>query len=73
MIENNQFPKDFGVVVPAGCSQCETPIDDCKGVDGPEMDGLHWFKNSWWCDPCLQRLGAEEFREKFSKTGAMRL
>jgi hypothetical protein len=46
--------------VPQGCDDCKTPLAECKGLEDPDMDGIHLFEGRWLCDSCLQCLGRIE-------------
>jgi hypothetical protein len=46
--------------MPSGCDTCHTPLEKCKGLEDPAMDGIHYFDGKWLCDSCLQRLGRIE-------------
>jgi hypothetical protein len=48
------------VPMPSGCETCKTPLAQCKGLEDPAMDGIHYFDGKWLCDSCLQRLGRIE-------------
>jgi hypothetical protein len=55
------FKRTFGIKPPEGCDRCHTPLNECKGVSDPAMDGVHQFEgDKWWCDKCLQELGRRE-------------
>jgi hypothetical protein len=46
--------------MPSGCDTCHKPLAECKGLEDPNMDGIHYFEGKWLCDSCLQRLGRIE-------------
>jgi hypothetical protein len=48
------------VPMPRGCDECKKPLAECKGLEDPKMDGIHYFSGRWLCDSCLQRLGRIE-------------
>lgn len=47
-------------IPPTECGRCHTPLSGCKGVVDPKMDGLHPWKDGFYCDACLLKFGAEE-------------
>lgn len=70
----DDFPKplEFVTCHPKGCDKCKTPLDDCRCIEDPSMDGIHYFREEWLCEQCLHAEGAKEFLEQFSKQGAMK-
>jgi hypothetical protein len=58
-IANDPNFKDYKPI-PVRCDDCKTPLAKCKGLEDPDMDGIHFFDDRWLCDSCLQRLGRIE-------------
>ena len=59
MVGGGQYKK---FIPPTECGRCHTPLADCKGVVDSKMDGLHPWKEGFYCDACLLKLGAEELQ-----------
>lgn len=60
MVGGGQYKK---FVPPTECGRCHTVITECKGIEDPAMDGLHPWKDGFYCDSCLVKFGEEELEE----------
>jgi hypothetical protein len=57
------FPGNVKILCVPGCEDCKKELKNCKGLEDPAMDGVHWYDGRWICDECLQEIGRKELDE----------